>query len=325
VAWFKERYKAGDFLWMKDRLPDGGYEKLGERIEAGDLGWLRERVSGLLGSVPGLDLGAYGLSAARTATGAAAGAAGAAALAVSSKRNRKPGSPLWIIPILLFGFVSLTLLLGRCNKSDADSTDVATETEVVADTESSVDTTVASESVETAAGEAVAAETAATETVAVPTEPVAQETVAAVADDTTVVAAETAAAETTVPATEAPTTTTTPPTPPTTVAPVVNAAGDAVSEDLTVYFDNNSSAINAEGQAKVDTATAILAALPAGSKVNVVGHASAVGDPVKNQALSEARANKVVKALKAKLGANASNIEFADVDKSRRVTIEVQK
>ena len=121
-------------------------------------------------------------------------------------------------------------------------------------------------------------------------------------------------------------------------APVeVNAAGDATPEDLTVYFDTASAAINGDGQAKIVTASRILQELPAGTKVNVVGHADSRGDAAKNQALSEARAAAAVQALKGGLGDKASNIEFAssakgateqaggDQSKSRRVTIEIQK
>ena len=117
----------------------------------------------------------------------------------------------------------------------------------------------------------------------------------------------------------------------------VNAAGDATPEDLTVYFDTASAAINGEGQAKIVSASRILQELPAGTKVNVIGHADSRGDAAKNQALSEARAAAVVQALKGGLGDKASNIEFAssakgateqaggDQSKSRRVTIEIQK
>ncbi len=120
-------------------------------------------------------------------------------------------------------------------------------------------------------------------------------------------------------------------------APAVNAAGDATPEDLTVYFDTASAAINGEGQSKIVTASRILQELPAGTKVNVIGHADSRGDAAKNQALSEARAAAVVQALKGGLGDKASNIEFAssakgateqvggDQAKSRRVTIEIQK
>jgi transforming growth factor-beta-induced protein len=116
----------------------------------------------------------------------------------------------------------------------------------------------------------------------------------------------------------------------------VNAAGDATPEDLTVYFDTASAAINGEGQAKIVAASRILQELPAGTKVNVIGHADSRGDKAKNQTLSEARAAAVVQALKGGLGDKASNIEFAssakgdseqaaDLTKSRRVTIEIQK
>ncbi len=119
-------------------------------------------------------------------------------------------------------------------------------------------------------------------------------------------------------------------------AAVVNAAGDATPEDLTVYFDTASAAINGEGQAKIVAASRILQQLPAGTKVNVIGHADSRGNAAKNQALSVARAAAVVQALKGGLGDKASNIEFAssakgdseqaaDLAKSRRVTIEIQK
>jgi uncharacterized surface protein with fasciclin (FAS1) repeats len=144
------------------------------------------------------------------------------------------------------------------------------------------------------------------------------------------------ATEAAVAATEAAVVATEAAAPATEPAAPVNAAGDAVAEDLTVYFANGSAAINAEGKAKITKAVATLGALPAGTKVNVVGHASAVGDPAKNQKLSEARANNVIAALKAGLGAKASNVEFAasaegdknpvdNADKSRRVTVEIQK
>lgn len=115
-----------------------------------------------------------------------------------------------------------------------------------------------------------------------------------------------------------------------------NQAGDAVLEDLTVYFDPASDALNAAGTAKVTKAVEILKALPTGSKVALVGHADKTGDPVRNQALSERRVNNVQEALKTQLGAAAGNISFVvdhrgdtepaeNLAKSRRVTIEIQK
>jgi uncharacterized surface protein with fasciclin (FAS1) repeats len=123
---------------------------------------------------------------------------------------------------------------------------------------------------------------------------------------------------------------------PTTEAAAVNAAGDAVPEDLTVYFANGSFRLDAAAQAKIDAASAILAKLPPGSVADVVGHASATGNPAKNQQLSEQRANEVIAALKRQLGDNAAKIEFTasakgdqnpieNEDKSRRVTIQIKK
>ena len=126
----------------------------------------------------------------------------------------------------------------------------------------------------------------------------------------------------------APATTTSTPAP-------VNAAGDAVAEDLTVYFANGSAAIDAEGQAKIVGAAAILAKLANGAKVDVVGHASATGNSAFNKTLSERRAAAVEAALKVKLGPQAANITLAtsakgdtepvaDEAKSRRVTVEIK-
>ena len=52
-----------------------------------------------------------------------------------------------------------------------------------------------------------------------------------------------------------------------------NGAGDAVSEDLTVYFDVNRAAITTEASTKLDKAVTVLKALPPGTKVALVGHA----------------------------------------------------
>lgn len=115
-----------------------------------------------------------------------------------------------------------------------------------------------------------------------------------------------------------------------------NAAGDAVPESLTVYFASGKADLDGEAQAKIDGAVAQLGALSAGAKVDIIGHADKSGNPAKNQALSEQRANNVLSALKDGLGDKASNITFTtaakgdgepveNLDKSRRVTIEIQK
>ncbi len=114
---------------------------------------------------------------------------------------------------------------------------------------------------------------------------------------------------------------------------LVNSAGDATSEDLTVYFASGSSVIDADGTAKVAKAVEILKALGTGP-VAMVGHADTNGDPVKNQALSTERAKNVAAAITAGLGADASKFTMTtdakgdsdpvgDLAKSRRVTIEI--
>ncbi len=113
-------------------------------------------------------------------------------------------------------------------------------------------------------------------------------------------------------------------------------APPATPESLTVYFANNSSRLNAEAQAKINGAIEQLKKLPAGTKVNIVGHASKTGNSEKNEALSIDRANNVQAALIEGLGGSAASaIQFsveargdtqpdADEATSRRVTIEIQ-
>jgi transforming growth factor-beta-induced protein len=118
------------------------------------------------------------------------------------------------------------------------------------------------------------------------------------------------------------------------------AAEEVVSvgapEDLTIYFASGSANINAEGKAKIEAAVTTLKSLPAGTKVNVLGHADKNGNAAANQALSERRANAVKAALEKGLGADAGNISFEvgavgdtqpseDLAKSRKVTIEIAK
>ena len=115
-----------------------------------------------------------------------------------------------------------------------------------------------------------------------------------------------------------------------------NAAGDAVAEDLTVYFASGKSDLDAAANAKVDKAVAILKALPGGTKVALVGHADVTGNKDLNQTLSEQRVAAVQAALTTGLGSAASNVTLSaehrgdtepaeNLAKSRRVTIEIQK
>jgi uncharacterized surface protein with fasciclin (FAS1) repeats len=118
-------------------------------------------------------------------------------------------------------------------------------------------------------------------------------------------------------------------------APAAEPAAVATPENLTVYFGNASSIVDDAAQDKLDGAIAVLKALPAGSKVKIVGHASAKGNAAKNEALSIERAENVKGQLIAGLGDAASNVTFtvdavgasqseADEAKSRKVTIEIQ-
>ncbi len=112
----------------------------------------------------------------------------------------------------------------------------------------------------------------------------------------------------------------------------------ATPESLTVYFANNSSALDKAAKTKIEGALEQLKKLPAGTKVKIVGHASKTGNSDKNKALSIDRANNVRDALIDGLGgdgAASSKVAFtveargdtqpdADEATSRRVTIEIQ-
>jgi outer membrane protein OmpA-like peptidoglycan-associated protein len=268
-------------------------------------------VSGVTGAAGSAAKAVTGSAAKTVAAGAAVtGAAAAATRGVASSaratvdEKRKKSPLMWLLPLLLIGALAIWGLT-KCGKDDKK---VAVDaTEVVAETTP-----------------AVAAETVAAETVAVAAETVAAETVAAAAETTPAAPATEVAAvvETTVPATTTPA--------------AVNAAGDAVSEDLTVYFDTNKSNIRADQQSKIDNAVAALKGAPAGTKVNLVGHADSRGNAAANEKLSQARSLAVETAIKAGLGAEASNVTFtsafegdtkpaADLALSRRVTVEIQK
>ncbi len=114
---------------------------------------------------------------------------------------------------------------------------------------------------------------------------------------------------------------------------IVNASGDATPEGRTIYFASGSAAIDAEGQAKVAQLVEEIKT-KAVTKVAATGHADSNGDPVKNKALSERRAQAVADAIKAGLGDAGSAVTFTvdakgdtdqqeNLEKSRRVTVEV--
>lgn len=116
-------------------------------------------------------------------------------------------------------------------------------------------------------------------------------------------------------------------------AAVTNAAGDAVSEDLTIYFASGSAVIDGAGQAKIAKAVETLKAKGSGA-VAATGHADTNGNPAANKALSELRAKNVVDAITAGLGADASKFTFSsdakgdtepveNLAKSRRVTVAI--
>lgn len=113
-----------------------------------------------------------------------------------------------------------------------------------------------------------------------------------------------------------------------------NAAGDATPESLTVYFASGIATFDGAANAKISAAIVLLSGVADGTKITVIGHADTTGVAAANLALSKARADNVVAALKAGLAAKASALTFdaqakgstepvADLAKSRRVTIEI--
>ena len=422
IAWFKSRFAAGEFAWLRDHLPEGGYTKLGERIEAGDLAYVRRLLAGL--DLPGF--GATAGSASGAAAGAATGGATKVAASVTSDadpspndRRRKGG--IWLLPIALFAAIGLGFWLshlGKDNPSDTATAEttvavveesVAPATEPVATDAPAAPTTNILETAKAAgsfttlsaavdaagladtlngegpftvfaptddafaalpagaldallkpenkdalvkiltyhvvAGTVLAADIRAGDVATVEGSTVKLTTEGGVTvNDAKVLTADVAASNGVIhvidkvllppgvdvaallkSAVEAPVDLTT-----------TNKAGDATPEDLTVYFDSGSAQINAAAQAKITGAAKVLAAVPAGTKVALVGRADKTGDAAANLALSKRRAAVVEAALVKGLGDKASQVTFTadakgdaeqidDLAFARRVTIEIAK
>ena len=131
IAWFKNRFAAGELAWIRDHLPEGGYTKLGERIEAGDLAYVRRLLAGL--DLPGVGGPAGGTLAA--VAGATSGEAKVAAAVTSSAdsatddRRRKGG--VWLLPIALLAAIGLGFWLSHLGKDNASDTATAYTTVAV--------------------------------------------------------------------------------------------------------------------------------------------------------------------------------------------------
>ena len=422
IAWFTSRFAAGEFAWLRDHLPEGGYTKLGERIEAGDLAYVRRLLAGL--DLPGF--GATAGSASGAAAGAATGGATKVAASVTSDadpspndRRRKGG--IWLLPIALFAAIGLGFWLshlGKDNPSDTATAEttvavveesVAPATEPVATDAPAAPTTNILETAKAAgsfttlsaavdaagladtlngegpftvfaptddafaalpagaldallepenkdalvkiltyhvvAGTVLAADIKAGDVATVEGSTVKLTTEGGVTvNDAKVLTADVAASNGVIhvidkvllppgvdvaalvkSAVDAPVDLTT-----------TNKAGDATPEDLTVYFDSGSAQINAAAQAKITGAAKVLATVPAGTKVALVGRADKTGDAAANLALSKRRAAVVEAALVKGLGDKASQVTFTadakgdaeqidDLAFARRVTIEIAK
>ncbi len=115
------------------------------------------------------------------------------------------------------------------------------------------------------------------------------------------------------PTTVAPTTVPTPTVAPTTApaAPPIEVATIAPppppAADFVIYFDMDVAVIRADGHPTLATASARIATLPAGTKVNVTGVADQQGNALYNEQLSQLRAQAVIAELKAD---GATNVEY---------------
>jgi uncharacterized surface protein with fasciclin (FAS1) repeats len=453
VPWFLDRYRCGDLAWLRDHVPPGAYDEMGERIDAGDLDWLRLRLAGLPQfTQSGLAAAALAVDGAHLgAAAAAAGSIKGVGIAAADARVAPRKRGVWIVGALLLGAALSAGFLAWLNRDATTSPDTSVSVLTVAaavspdsapaDTGTSVDTTTVVSAIETttptgsvkapaAIGDVLATLKAAGSfstlvaaveniemsaslespgafTMFAPTDtafaalppgvldallkPENREVLAKVlgyhvlrnagkltagaVKDGSVVTVEGSSIEAThvdgrlvvngvnvttadvaasnglvhvidavlippsvdvpsllgdVPATVSDTT-----LPSAGDVTATNAAGDAVSESLTVYFASGSAALDADAQTKIDGAAITLAGLPTGATVDLVGHASATGNATFNQQLSERRAAAVEIALKAKLGEKVSGITFttsakgdaepvADQASSRRVTIEIK-
>jgi basic membrane protein A and related proteins len=155
ISWFKTAFSSGKLAWLKDKLPGGGYEELGQKIEAGDINHVKSTLGNL--DLPGVDLfkglggaatGAAGAAAgavggaAKAATGALGGATkaatGAVGNAAGSVRANVPNVPtikkknplVFALPILA-AVAALGIGLTQCNKDKKDP--VATDAVVTSD------------------------------------------------------------------------------------------------------------------------------------------------------------------------------------------------
>lgn len=73
--------------------------------------------------------------------------------------------------------------------------------------------------------------------------------------------------------------------------------------DLRIGFEYDKDALDAQGKAQVEELGKLMSSLPADSRLRLIGHTDARGDPAYNQKLSERRAQAVRQAL---MGINSS-------------------
>ncbi|MEQ8320651.1 MAG: OmpA family protein [Rhodospirillales bacterium] len=110
-----------------------------------------------------------------------------------------------------------------------------------------------------------------------------------------------------------------PPAAPATVEATAEAA-DCSAESFAIYFDEGASLLSEESEAVVDAVSDTYARCDL-YKMEIEGHADASGDAVANQAISAARAESVLNALKTR-GVDAERIHLVAYGEKGAVTAE---
>lgn len=320
AEWFRERYEAGDLLFVRSRMGDDIYAEVGRRIDDGDLGWVgtifssmgltgfdaagplleRERTTGVVRSVNRVDPPPKPIFAEPVPE------------PVAPEPEKKRGKAWLLIPVLIVVAI-LAFLLTQCGGDDKSSSPTTAPSTTLgpADVTASADESGRVSVSGTVGSDAAVASVMDPLRAALPNRVVgglAVDPKAKVSDlilDLIGRAREPEATQ---------------------IRSAVNGlAGVTVRDQLQVVeapkletdvnallkaepiqFDSGSAGIRPVSNATLDKLAGLLKATPTG-KVTFEGHTDNVGDPAANLRLSQARADAVMKAMVAR-GVDAARL-----------------